>query len=261
MVEMQEFDLFLRQQPPRAIPDSMRSSVLRGRARFRIGLMIGTIACAIMAAVFFPWSIVRDVRLNIFGIPTQGVVTESFHAGRTVGDNIVMRRQQVFVVRFRFKDQRLRDQLAGCLMDRYLPPGTKVDIEFLPSNPHLARIKGGFFVPGGLLELIWGAMFGVLPLFGFWSYTRWCRSRLKLLSHGVCVPGQILRAWREDPKDETRGWIEVSFEAIGGPVRLSQMVESKAYLRACDIIERSSAVRILHAQRSPREHLILELMD
>jgi hypothetical protein len=37
-------------------------------------------------------------------------------------------------------------------------------------------------------------------------------------------------------------------------------VEREAYQRACEIVERRLLVRVLHAPRAPREHIVLELL-
>ena len=213
-----------------------------------------------MVAVLFPWLIVDDIRLDLAGVAGRGVVLKSVYANRTFGDNIIVRKRLVFQVRFRIDDIRARDYEATCLFFGYLEPGTKVDIEFLPSSPNVARVKDGFFVPGGLWEVLLGAAFIALPVFAFWSYRHWRRRRLALLVHGVAVPGCIERAWRDDPHDDTRGWIEVSYEAEGGLVQLSQTVERENYRRACAIVESQVPVQVLHAPHAPREHIVLELM-
>ena len=99
-------------------------------------------------------------------------------------------------------------------------------------------MRDGFFVPGGLWEVLWSAGFGALPAFGVWNYRRWRRRRLALLIHRVSVPGVIERAWRDHPEDDTRGWIELYYAARGRPVQLSQMVEREVYRQACVIVER-----------------------
>jgi hypothetical protein len=253
-------DALLRQEPPRVVPSTLLALALRGERRRQVNLALLTMICAVMLAVFFPWPIVDDIRLDLGGAVGHGVVLESVYAKRTLGDDIVLRTRRVFLIRFRFEDRRGRDYEATCLFLGHLTPGTGVAVEFLSSSPTVARVRDGFFVPGGLWEVIWSAGFVALPALGAWNHRRWRRRRLALLTHGVPVPGLIERAWRDHPHD-TRGWIEVCYAARDGPVRLSQTVEREAYLRACTIVERRLPVRVLHAPHAPREHIVLELMD
>ena len=261
MVDALDWDEFLRQEPPRAVPDPLRAFALRGERKWQLGLLFGAIICAPIVAVFFPWSIVDEIRLDLSGMAAQGVVLESVYAKRTIGDDIVLSKRLVFQVRFQFDDDEARQYQATSLFFGNLAPGTEVDVEFLPSNPAVARVRGGFFVPGGLWEVLWSAMLIALPLFGLWNYRRWRRSRLALLMYGVHVPGRIERVWHERPEDDTGGWIEVVYQAQGSPVRHSQMVEGEIYRRACVIVEGRLPVRILHAPHALREHIVLELMD
>jgi hypothetical protein len=261
MTGTEDWDALLRQDPPRDVPNMLRALALRGQQRRQVSLVLLAMICAVMVAAFFPWPIVHDLRLDLGGTVGRGVVLESVYAKRTLGDGTVLRTRHVFQVRFRFEDVQARAYEATCLFLGDLAPGTEVDVEFLPSSPTVARVRDGFFVPGGLWEVLWTAGFVALPTFGIWNYRRWRRRRLALLIHGVSVPGVIERAWRDHPEDATRGWIEVSYPTRGGPVRLSQMVERELYRRACTILERGLPVRVLYALHAPREHIVLELMD
>ena len=255
-----DWDAFLRQEPPRMVPSTLRALALRGERRWQVSLALLTMICAVMLAVFFPWPVVDDIRLDVGGRAGRGAVLESVYARRTLGDDALLRKRHVFLVRFRFEDVRAREHEATSLILGPLAPGTEVDVEFLPSSPSVARVRNGFLVPGGMWEVLWSAGFIALSLFGIWNYRRWRRRRLGLLIHGVPVPGVIERAWRDYPEDDTRDWVEVSYAARDGPVRLTQTVGREAYRRACEIVERRLPVRVLHALHVSREHIVLELM-
>lgn len=257
----QEWDALLRQEPPRVVPRSLRARALRGERRWQVSLAVVAITCTVFAVAFFPWPITDDIRLDLGAATGKGVVLGSVYANRTVGDDVVLRKSLVFRVRFRFDDGRAREYEAASLFLGHLAPGTEIEVEFLPSNPAVARVKDGFFVPGGLWEVWWSVAFFVPPLFGFWRYRRWRGHRLALLTHGVPAPGVIERVWQDDPQNEARGWIELSYPAEGGTVRLSQTAEGETYRRACAIVEDQLPVRVLHAPHAPRQHLVLELVD
>lgn len=261
MVEAPDWDAILQQEPPRVVPDALRAVALRGERKWQWSLVIIAIICAPIAVAFFPWSIIDDIRLDLGGMAGKGVVLKSVYAKRTLGDDAILKKRLVFQVHFRFDDDRAREHEAKCLFFEYLRPGTEVDIEYLPSIPAVARVRDGFLVPGGLWEAWWSASFIALPLVGFWNYRRWRRRRLALLVHGVETPGRIERAWRDDPQDDTRGWIEVNYTGQAGPIRLSKMVERDIFRRACAIVEARKPVRLLHDPRIPREHIIVELMQ
>jgi hypothetical protein len=260
MVDALNWDALLRQEPPRVVPAPLRAVALRGERRWQWSLVLGAIICVPFVAAFFPWLIVDDIRLDLGGMAGRGVVVESEYAKRTIGDDSTLSKRLVFQVRFRFDDLQAREHEASSLFFRYLEPRAEVDVEFLPSDPTVARVKDGFFVPGGLWEVLWSAMFIALPLIAVWNYRRWRKGRLALLIHGEQVPGYIERVWRDQPEDDTRGWIEVSYPARDGPFRLSQAVEGEIYRRACAIVEGQLPVRVLHAPQAPREHVVLELM-
>lgn len=260
MARARDWDTLLRQEPPRVVPNTLRALVLRGERRWQVSLVVLAVICGYLVAVFFPWPIVDDIRLDLGATEGEGVVLESVYAKRTLGDGAIQRRRLVFLVTFRFEDDRGREHVASSLFFGHVPPGTEVAVEFLPSNPDLARIKDGFFVPGGLWEVFWNVTFVALPLLGFWNYRRWRRRRLALLVDGVLTPGTIERVWRDQPHDHSRGWIEVDYVAAGTPLRLSQMVERETYRRACALVARELPVRVLYAAHAPREHLVVELL-
>ncbi len=255
-----DWGALLRQAPPRTVPHGLRARALLGERGWQVSLVVTAVVCALLAAAFFPWAIVDDIRLDLGGTAARGVVIESVYANRTLGDNVVMRKRLVFQVRFRFEDGRAQEYEATSLFLRHLASGTAVDIEFLPSNPAVARVRDGFFVAGGLWEVLWSFVFVAPPLFGLWNYRRWRRRRLALLVHGLPTPGVIARAWRDDPDDETRGWIALRYAAPDGPVQLDKMVEEDVYRRARAISEREAPVRVLYAPLAPREHIVIELM-
>lgn len=260
MVTTQDISVLLQDAPPRQVPHTLRDVALRGQWQFVTGIAVGTIICAIIFVAFFPWSISKAVRLSLWGIPAQGKVVESFYGNRTIGDNIIVRKRQIFWVRFNFIDAAGAERRAASMFDKHLAANTRVRLTYLPTNPKIAKLDGGFFVPGGLLEVFWASMFLIFPALGFWNYLRWRRNRLQLLSHGVCVEGQLERVWREDPKDETRGWIEVSYATPEGPFRHSQVVEDRIFTRASAIIQQRTTISILYAPKFPRRHIIVDLM-
>lgn len=260
MTGARDWDAFLRQTPPRTVPPGLRVRALHGERGWQVSLALAAVVCALLAAAFFPWAIVDDVRLDLGATEARGAVIESVYANRTLGDNVVMRKQLVFQVRFRFEDGRAHEYEATSLFLGHLAPETVVDVEFLPSNPAVARLRDGFLVAGGLWEASWSLAFLAPPLFGLWNYRRWRRRRLALLVHGLPTPGVIARAWRDDPDDETRGWIELRYAAPDGDVRLDKMVEEEVYRRADAIVEHATPVRVLYAPQAPREHIVIELM-
>ena len=255
-----DWDALLRQAPPRTVPPGLRARALHGERHWQVSLALTAVVCALLAAAFFPWAIADDVRLDLGATATRGEVIDSVYANRTLGDNVLMRKRLVFEVRFRFEDGRAHEYEAASLFLRHLAPGTSVDVEFLPSNPAVARLREGFLVVGGLWEASWSLAFLAPPLFGLWNYRRWRRRRLALLVHGLPTPGVIARAWRDDPDDETRGWIALRYATPDGPVRLDKMVEAEVYRRARAIFEREAPVKVLYAPEAPREHIVIELM-
>ncbi|MDP6404470.1 MAG: hypothetical protein QF797_04625, partial [Alphaproteobacteria bacterium] len=260
MSSTQDWDALLCQEPPRVVPSSLRAVALRGERHWQVSLVFLAVVCALVAAVFFPWSIADDVRLDLGGTSGRGVVLDSVYANQTIGDDAVLRKRLVFRVNFRFEDARAREYEATSLFFGYLKPGTEVEVEYLPSNPALARVRDGFFVPGGLWEVWLSVMFLAVPLFGVWNLRCWRGRRLALLIHGVQVPGCIERGWREQPQDHSRGWIEMTYTAQDRPIRVSEMVEREAYERSCVIVEGQLPVRVLHVPHAPHQHIVLELM-
>jgi hypothetical protein len=154
--------MLLRQQPPREVPRALSALALRGARRWQVGLACLAVICGFVVAAFFPWPIVDDIRLDLGGSAGRGDMLASAYAKRTLGDGTVQRKRLVFSVRFRFDDCRGREHVAKCLFFGHVPPGTELDVEFLPSNPTVARLKDGFFVAGGLWEVLWNV---ALPRF------------------------------------------------------------------------------------------------
>ena len=260
MSTAQDINILLQEAPPRQVPDTLRNVALRGQWQFVTGIAVGTVICVIIFLAFFPWSITKAVRLSLSGVSAQGTVIESFYGNRTIGDNIIVRKRPVFWVRFSFVDAGGVERRAASMFARHVAANTRVQLTYLPTNPKIAKLDGGFFVPGGLLEVFWASMFLVFPALGFWNYVRWRRNRLQLLSHGVCVEGQLERVWQEDPNDETRGWIEVSYTTHEGPFRHSQVVEDRIFRHASTIIQQRTTINILYAPKFPRRHIIVDLM-
>ena len=261
MVTKQDMDVLVGTSPPRKIERPMRHVALRGQGQFFIGLIVGTVVCTVIFLVFFPWSITKAIRLSLAGTSAQGAVIESFYGNRTIGDNVILRKRPVFWVRFKFVDAEGHERLAASMYSKHLAAGTPVQLEYLPADPKVAKLVGGFFVPGGLFEVFWASIFLVFPAIGYWNFLRWRRNRLGLFSHGVCVQGQLERVWREDPKDETRGWIEISYVTDEGAFRQSQVVEDQIFKRAHALIQETTNIRVLYSPNAPREHLVVELIN
>ena len=185
-----------------------------------------------MFAAFFPWRVGDELLLNIAGVPGRATVTDSFYGDRTVGDNIFMRKRHMFVVQFQFRDSMGREHKSYSFHDGHLPPKTSADIVYMAQRPRLARLKDGTLVPGGILEAVFGLIFLALPLIGLWNYRRWRSDRLRLFIHGVYVLGSIERMWRDDPKKDQRGWIELKYQSPVGSLRQTHMVEAGVLERA-----------------------------
>jgi len=260
MVATQDWHALLRQAPPRSVPETLRAVALNGARRWQVSLVGIGIFCTVIVALLFPWPIIYDIRLDFGGIAGRGVVLSSVYAKRTYGDDIVVRKQLVFSVRIRFSDAQAREHEATSLVLGYVKPGTAVDIEYLPSSPTVARLIGGFFVPGGLWEVLWGLAFLAPPLFGVWNYRRWRRSRLALLTNGISVEGHIDNVWRAPPEDDTSGRIAVSYRAGGVPCQHSMPVGREIYRRASALFDSQRPVHVLHAPDAPREYVVVELM-
>lgn len=260
-VDIPDWDEFASQLPPRAVPEPLLAIALRGERRWQTTLALSAVICALLTVILFPFEIIDDLRLDVGGEDARGVVLSSIYANRTLGDNVLMPKRLVFRVRFRFSNNRIPEHEATSLFTGYLKPGTEIDVEYLPSDPTVARAKDGYFVPGGLWELLWSLMFAALPVFGVWNYRRWRRNRLALLVHGTQVQGYINRVWRERPEDESCGWIEVKYSADGVDFLISEMVEGEIYLHACAIFETNRPVQLLYSARTPREHIVPELMS
>ena len=248
------------QVPPRKADRQLQDIVLRGQKQFKAGLVVGSLLCSVMFLAFFPWPIFDEVRLGLTGLPSRAVVIDSYYGNRTIGDNIFMRKQHMFVVRFRFSDKRGQEHTSYCLHAGYIAPNTKVEIFFSPERPKLACLAGGTFVPGGGLELVFGLIFIVLPLVGLWNYRNWRNTRLRLLSHGQFVQGTVEQIWCHDPKVDPRGWIDVEYQTRNGKVRQTHVVEKARLEIARGIFEQGSNLSILYDDCSPRNHIVLEFV-
>jgi len=256
-----DWDAFSGQVPPRAVPESLRAFALKGERKWQTTLALSAVICAFLTIIFFPVEIIDDLRLDVSGEDAQGMVIESYFANRTLGDNVLMPKKLIFKVRFRFSNNQIPEHEATSLFTGFLKTGTEIGVEYLPSDPTVARAKEGYFVPGGLWGMLWSFMFASLPVFGVWNYRRWRRSRLALLVHGKQVPGYINRVWRENPHDDSCGWFEVKYAADGVDILISEMVDREIYLRACTICETGRPVQLLYSTRVPREHIVPELMS
>ena len=109
MVRMQDWDALLRQEPPRVVPSTLRALALRGERRWQVSLVLQLMICAVMLAVFFPWPIADDIRLDLDGTAGRGGVLDSVYARRTLGDDALLRKRHVFLVRFQVEDVRARN--------------------------------------------------------------------------------------------------------------------------------------------------------
>ncbi|MEM7024666.1 MAG: hypothetical protein AAF637_19115 [Pseudomonadota bacterium] len=259
MTREQDWESLLRQEPPRVVPSGLRDLVLRGQRRWQVSLAILTLICGLTFVAFFPWSIVNDVRLDLGATVTRGVVLESIYAKRTFGDDAIQRKLLVFSVRFRFEDLDGLEHVVTSLAFGHIPPGTESEVEFLPTNPGVARLRGGFYEPGGLWEVSWNVTFVALPLVGIWNFHRWRNRRLSLLSHGVVAVGGIDRVRRDQPEDDRCGWAEVRYGVSSSSVIVLKAVEAEIYERACALAERRVPVRVLYLPRALRDPLIIEL--
>ncbi|MEQ9642987.1 MAG: hypothetical protein RIM84_23395 [Alphaproteobacteria bacterium] len=260
MARASDWEFLLRQSPPRRVPAPLRAAVLRGRRPWQIGLVATALFCLTLAAAFFPYGIVDDIRLDVSGQPARGEVESAVYANRTIGDDIIARKKLVFSVRFRFTDAHGQSYATSSLYFGHLETGTPVMVEYLPDDPEVARLRDGFFVPGGRWEVLWSLVFVLPPLFGYWNDRRWQRERTGLLVHGLVASGRIERAWRDHQEDDVGGWVEVSYATAGGPVRVRETFERDPYRRACDIAARGHPVQVLHLPDAPRQHIVLDLV-
>ncbi len=256
-----DWDAFLRQLPPRDIPRSLRELVLRGALGWQIGLIAASLVCVGLAVGLFPFRIVDDIHLDIAGEHARGVVHRSVYANRTYGDDILARKQLVFRVQFSFDDAFGQTYATESLYFGYVEPGTEMAIEYLADQPTVARLRDGFFVPGGLWEVWWAAGFLLPPLFGLWRYRHWRRGRAALLAHGLIATGRIERTWRDHEETNVGGWVEVSYETAKGPVTVAETVERDAFHRAGRFAVAGRSVRVLYAPDNPRHHMVLDLLD
>lgn len=260
MTDFNSWTTLRDQAPPREADRQLREYVLRGQRQFKIGLIVGSLLCSVMFIAFFPWAIFDEIRLGLTGLSGRAVVVESYYGNRAIGDNIVMRKRHMFVVRFRFSDDQGREHTSYCLHAGYIAPNTNVEIFFSPERPKLACLAGGTFVPGGGFELAFGLTFLVLPLVGLWNYRHWRDTRLRLLSHSQLVQGTIEQIWCHDPKIDPRGWIDVEYQTRDGKVRQTHVVEKARLEIARGILEGGSKLSILYDDRSPRHHIVLEFV-
>jgi len=256
-----DWEAFSSQLPPRAVPEPLRALALKGERKWQTTLALSAVICAFLTVIFFPFEIIDDLRLDVSGEEAQGIVIDSWFGDRTLGDNVLMPKRLIFKVRFRFSNNQIPEHEATSLFTGYVKPGTEIDVEYLPSNPAVARAKDGYFVPGGLWGLLWSIMFAALPFFGVWNYRRWRRNRLALLVDGKQVQGFINRVWRERPEDESCGWIELKYTADDIEILISEMVEGEIYLRACTVFETRRPVQLLYSARMPHEYIVPELMS
>lgn len=260
MTDFNSWTTLRDQAPPREVDRQLQEFVLRRQKQFKIGLIVCSLLCSVMFVAFFPWAIFDEIRLSLTGLSGRAVVIKSYYGNRAIGDNILMRKRHMFVVRFRFIDNQGQEHTSYCLHAGYIAPNTKVEIFFSPKRPKLACLAGGTFVPGGGLELVFGLTFIVLPIVGLWNYRRWRDTRLRLLSHGQLVQGTIEQIWCHDPKIDSRGWIDVEYQTQDGKVRQTHVVEKAALEISRSIFERGSKLNILYDDCSPRNHIVLEFV-
>jgi hypothetical protein len=248
------------QPPPRCIPAAVEGAVLSGSRQWGWVVAGATVACVLGFALIFPVTLYETLRLDLKGASGWGEVTRSEYATRAVGTHAFMRRQKLYLTSFGYADQQGDWQQATCYTVGPVALNKRVSVEYLPGESSIARIDGGFFVPGGYWAGLWSFLFVVLAFFGIWNFRVWHRRRLRLLHYGVLGQGVIEQLWTDGSPNDGGGWAAIHFDADDRLVQITENLNSAGIRIARNIAKARGHLSILYDARSPRECIVLDLL-
>lgn len=246
--------------PPRTVPKDVRYALLHSSSSWRLGMILASVACVVGFVVLFPWELASTLRLDLNSQLGKGQVSQSVFLKKAAGTELSKRRQRVFSVQFDFTDHFGYAQSGHCLTTTEFTPGTPVEVEYHPTDPALARVVGGFFVPGSYWAGIWALTFPALLLFGAWNYQRWGRRRRELLVHGQLAAAVIQQVWTDGSPANDNGWIALQFEVTGTQIQATESVSGAALIEARRLAKTKQPLALLHNVKAPREYIVLNLL-
>ena len=245
---------------PRKVDAKPKAVMLHGRGTRLVGLALSIAACCFCFLFVFPWALIDDAMLD-FGATqyADAVVADSMRAKRAVGNSMAKRKHPVYVTRFKFADATGAIVESRSLGYEALERGSVHRAEYSRVDSFTARLEGGFLASGGYPGGTWAVSFLGFSVFGVWSYRRWRRDRMQLLTHGRLARGCIERIWRDNSRDDAAGWVVFRFEADGHEVQLTEAVEGARFKRAKSLYDRAMSISVLHRASGPRACIVLEL--
>ena len=245
---------------PRQVDAKLKAVMLHGRGTRLVGLALSIAACCFCFLFVFPWALIDDAILD-FGATrsADAVVVNSMPAKRAVGNTMAKRKQSVYVTEFKFVDATGVVFQSKSLGYEQLDQGSVHRAEYSRWGSSSVRLEGGFLASGGYPGGTWAVSFLSFSVFGVWSYRRWRRDRMQLLTQGRLARGCIERIWRDNSRDDAAGWVVFSFEADGHEVQLTEAVEGARFQRAKSLYDRATSISVLHSASGPRACIVLEL--
>lgn len=250
----------LGEPPPRQVPAPVARTLLSGTRAWQRGIAIAAVLCVAGFAALFPWALFEEFDLDRRAVAAEGQVTRVVFSGRAVGANLLDRRQRIYRVEFSYIGPLGQRHSAASLAISSPNPGDRIDIEYDPEYPAVARVRGGFLVAGHYWAGLWACLLPAFLVFGLWNYRYWKRQRHRLLSDGRLTEGRIQQIWGDgSPRNDT-GWVAFSFEADGELVQKTEAVDGAVWSTLRDRVRSTRMVTVLYREALPRDCIVLELL-
>jgi len=189
-----ELETLLRQPPPRPVPKSFRRALLKTLILptgifFAIGFMF-TLTGLITIGMFFPWQFPKEMKLDS-GAKSNAIATVSSCESTGYEDN----NAQVYKIKYEFTTpDHKAHQGYSYQGGAEVPTGSKVQVEYLNSDPDTNRILGMRLNPAGYFILY----FTIFPLIGLVllvyavrSWSRKWRKGIGLFENGTLTQGVV----------------------------------------------------------------------
>jgi len=189
-----ELEMLLQQQPPRPVPKTFKNALLKSLLLptgifFAIGFMF-TLAGLITIGVFFPWQFPKEMKLSS-GAKSNALATVSACESTGYEDN----NSQVYKIKYEFTTpdgkahQGYSYQDGGGVLQ-----GSKVQIEYLSSDPDTSRIMGMRLNPAGYF-IVFFAIFPIIGLalliYAVRSWNRKWRTGIRVFVNGMLTQGIV----------------------------------------------------------------------
>ena len=260
-ISVDELRDFLRRDPPRPVPGPIRKKALRGALPHAVplfGLFFGLFG-SLFVAIFFPWRIVDDILLNAAGRTT----TEATVTARTE-TNMKENERRVHRYEFTYTPEDGVPRTGVCYeTGGSSDAGSRVPVQYLSSDPSVARIKGC-----RLSKFGWGGGFVIIfPLVGFGIAFFSIRSRARLaslLSRGRFSSGRIesVESTNVSVNNQRRYRVTVSFKDDFADRTTSYYAYGDQVALAEEKREKQSSVGILYDPANPdRVFLVDQLLS